>query len=309
MSMGVSLKNRLHHVRTALFFYERHVKNTASNCRLTPNTRFYTSVVQWWNRIFWSPAMQWIRVTVCLAALASTHAMGWAGQAQVAHIAVAANFAEPIKAIAAVLHKTTGHSIDITMGATGKLYAQIHNGAPFDVLLAADTNTPEKLETEGLTQPGSRFSYATGKLVLWSADAAKVDANGAVLKASNLRKVAYANPKVAPYGAAAVQVMQKLGLSTALEARLVQGESIGQTYTFAATGNADVGFVALSQVLEGGKLKSGSLWAIPQSLYDPIRQDAVVLKRGADNAAAQALMQLLKSPNIKSLIRSYGYEL
>ena len=229
-----------------------------------------------------------------------------AGQA---HIAVAANFSEPIKAIAAVLQKSTGHSLQITLGSTGKLYAQIQNGAPFDALLAADTQTPGKLEKEGLTQAGSRFTYATGKLVLWSANSMRIDGKGDVLKLPALGKVAYASPKLAPYGAAAVQVMERLGLSASLAPKLVQGESIGQTYTFATTGNADVGFVALSQVLEGGKLKSGSMWAIPQALYDPIRQDAVVLRHGAGNEAAQALMQLLKSPNIKDLIRSYGYEL
>lgn len=234
---------------------------------------------------------------------------GWPCNAGQATVAVAANFAEPIKAIAAVLHKTTGHTIDITLGSTGKLFAQIHHGAPFDVLLAADTKTPEKLEKEGLTQAGSRFTYATGKLALWSANATRVDGKDEVLKQANLGKVAYANPKVAPYGVAAVQVMDKLGLSTGLASKLVQGESIGQTFTFAATGNADVGFVSLSQVLQGGKLKSGSVWVIPQNLYDPIRQDAVVLKHGAGNDAAQALMHLLKSPHIKDLIRSYGYEL
>jgi molybdate transport system substrate-binding protein len=257
-------------------------------------------------------ARNWVAALgAALLGLCAPH-QALAGQAQVAHVAVAANFAEPIKAIAAVLQKTTGHTITVTLGSTGKLFAQIQNGATFDVLLAADAQTPEKLEKEGLTQPDSRFTYATGKLVLWSANAARVDAVGSVLKQAslaNLGKVAYANPKLAPYGAAAVQVMDKLGLSTSLAPKLVQGESIGQTFTFAATGNADVGFVALSQVLEGGKLKSGSLWAIPQSLYDPIRQDAVVLKRGVGNEAAQALMQLLKSPNIKDLIRSYGYEL
>jgi molybdate transport system substrate-binding protein len=199
--------------------------------------------------------------------------------------------------------------VDITLGSTGKLVAQIRNGAPFDVLLAADAPTAEKLEKEELTQAGSRFTYATGKLVLWSAKATGVDDKGEVLKRPTLGKVAYANPKLAPYGAAAVQVMNKLGLGAALAPKLVQGESIGQTYTFTATGNADVGFVALSQVMEGGRLKSGSMWVIPPSLYDPIRQDAVVLKRGAGNEAAQALVQLLKSPNIKDLIRSYGYEL
>lgn len=239
-----------------------------------------------------------------LAAITPTWALG--AQAQVA---VAANFAEPIKAIAAVLEKTTGHTIKVTLGATGKLYAQIKNGAPFDVLLSADTATPEKLEKEGLGQPGSRFTYATGKLVLWSAKVGRVDDKGQVLKAADLGKVSFANPKVAPYGAATVQTIDKLGLTAALTPKLVQGESIGQTYTFASTGNADVGFVAMSQVLEGGRLKSGSMWVVPQELYSPIRQDAVVMQKSASNEAAQALMKLLKSPNIKDLIRSYGYEL
>jgi len=140
-----------------------------------------------------------------------------------AHLAVAANFAEPIKAVAAVLEKTTGHTLKVTLGATGKLYAQIKNGAPFDVLLAANTATPAALEKDGLAKPGSQFTYATGKLVLWSADAAKVDAKGEVLKGGNFRKVAYANPKTAPYGEAAVQAMDKMGLTAALTSKLVQG--------------------------------------------------------------------------------------
>jgi molybdate transport system substrate-binding protein len=228
----------------------------------------------------------------------------WAAQATVA---VAANFAEPIKVIAAVLQKSTGHTVQITLGSTGKLYAQIQNGAPFDVLLAADARTPQRLEAEGQAVAGSRFTYATGQLVLWSAKAGRVDDQGAVLKAANLGKVAYAAPKVAPYGAAAVEAMNRLGLSAALAPRLVQGESIGQAFSFVFTGNADVGFVALSQVLQGGRLKSGSMWLVPQNLYSPIRQDAVLLQRGAQNEAALALMRLLQSPDIKDLIRSYGY--
>lgn len=245
------------------------------------------------------------RLSVLLLGVA-THTLLLADEAQVA---VAANFSEPIKAIAAVLEKTTGHKLKITLGATGKLYAQITNGAPFDVLLAANTDTPVALEKDGLAQPGSRFTYATGKLVLWSADAAKVDAKGDVLKNGNFRKLAYAAPKIAPYGAAAVQVMEALGLQAALAPKLVQGESIGQTFTFVFTGNAELGFVAMSQVIEGGQLKSGSMWVIPQNLYRPIQQDAVLLKHGASNPAAQALMTLLKSSNIKDLIRSYGYAL
>ena len=244
-----------------------------------------------------------------LAALLFATLAHSAAQAAEAQVAVAANFAEPIKAIAAVLQKSTGHTLKITLGSTGKLYAQIKNGAPFDMLLAADAKTPEALEKAGLTQPGSRFTYATGKLVLWSAKAGRVDDQGAVLKAAGLGKVAFAAPKVAPYGTAAVEAMDKLGLSAALAPKLVQGESIGQAFNFVYTGNADVGFVALSQVLEGGQLRSGSVWVLPSTLYSPIRQDAVVLQRGAGNEAAQALVKLLQSPNVKDLIRSYGYGL
>jgi molybdate transport system substrate-binding protein len=234
------------------------------------------------------------------------HGTALAAQAQVA---VAANFAEPMKAIAAVLEKSTGHTLKISTGASGAFYTQIRNGAPFDVFLSADNERPEMLEKDGLVQPGTRFTYATGKLVLWSAKAARVDGQGAVLKAADLGKVAYANPKTAPYGAAAMQVFDRLGLKDTITPRLVQGESIGQTFNFVKTGNADVGFVAMSQVLQGGKLKEGSMWVIPQAHYDPIRQDAVLLKRGAENEAAKELLKLLQSPNIKDLIRSYGYEL
>jgi molybdate transport system substrate-binding protein len=238
---------------------------------------------------------------LALAAMAGTL------HAAEAQVAVAANFAEPMKAVAAVLEKTTGHTLQTTVGATGRLYAQIKNGAPFDVLLSADTRAPAQLETDGLAQPGSRFTYATGKLALWSADAAKVDGQGAVLKTGGFRKLAIANPKTAPYGAASMEVMDKLGLTAALTPKLVQGESIGQTYNFAYTGNAEIAFVAMSQVLEGGRLKGGSMWVVPQSLYAPIQQDAVLLKRAARNEAALALMKLLQSPNIRDLIRSYGY--
>jgi molybdate transport system substrate-binding protein len=232
-----------------------------------------------------------------------------ASRAEVAQIAVATNFAEPIKALAVELERTTGHTLRITTGATGKLYAQIQNGAPFDALLAANTQIPEALEADGLAQPDSRFIYANGQLVLWSANPQRVDAQGSVLQRADLGKVAYANPKTAPYGAAAVQVMEKLGLSSALGPKLVQGESIGQTYAFVHTGNADVGFVALSQVFENGQLKAGSVWRLPRNLYTPIEQGAVVLKRGALNPAAHALMALLKSPQGQALVRAYGYEI
>lgn len=253
-----------------------------------------------------SPICPGLRHLVLATLAACSQGLAAAASAQVA---VAANFAEPIKAIAAVLEKTTGHTLKLTLGATGKLYAQITNGAPFDVLLSADTKTPETLEALSLSQPGSRFTYANGRLVLWSAKAGRIDDKGQVLRAADLGKVSFANPKVAPYGVAAVEVIDKLGLHATLSPKLVQGESIGQAFNFAYTGNADVGFVAMSQVLEGGKLKGGSMWVVPQSLYSPIKQDAVLLKQAATNDAALALMKLLKSPNIKDLIRSYGYEL
>ena len=231
------------------------------------------------------------------------------GRAAIAQIAVAANFAEPIKAIAAVLEKTTGHTLSVTLGATGKLYAQIKNGAPFDVLLAANTEVPLALEKDGLATAGSSFTYAKGKLVLWSANASLVDAKGVVLQGAGFRKISYANPKTAPYGAATVQTIDALGLTSVLVPKLVQGESIGQAFNFVHTGNAELGFVALSQVLEGGKLKSGSMWLVPQNLYQPIEQNAVLLKRGASNPAALALVKLLQSPATKDLIRSYGYDI
>lgn len=224
-----------------------------------------------------------------------------------ATIAVAANFAEPMRAVAEVLRTSTGHTLEVSVGATGRLYAQIRNGAPFDAMLAADQKAPEQLASDGLAVAGSRFTYATGKLVLWSANPAMVDAQGQVLRGDGWRKLAIANPRTAPYGAAAAEALHKLGLTAALAPRRVQGESIGQAHNFVFTGNAEIGFVALSQVLEGGRLKGGSMWVVPQHLYTPIRQDAVLLKRGEHNEAAKALMQLLRSDNIQALIRSYGY--
>ena len=244
-------------------------------------------------------------VSVLLCA-AFAHPVALAAEAQVA---VAANFAEPIKAVAAVLEKTTGHTLKISTGASGAVYTQIRNGAPFDVFLSADNERPELLEKEGLAQPGTRFTYATGKLVLWSADAAKVDGQGAVLKTGGFRKLAIANPKVAVYGAAAAEVMKQLGVDAALQPKLVFGENITQAYQFAATGNADLGFVALSQIYKDGQYAPGSRWMVPSNLYPQIRQDAVLLQRGKNNPAATALLEYLKTDAAKAVIRSHGYEL
>lgn len=238
-----------------------------------------------------------------LAMLISASAL--AGEVQVA---VAANFTAPMNRIAEKFQKETGHKVRLSFAATGKLYAQITNGAPFDILLAADDARPAKLEKEGGAVVGSRFTYATGRLVLWSAKPGMVDEKGDVLKAATFKHLAMASPKLAPYGAAAVETMNGLGVFRALEPKLVLGESIGQTYGFIKSGNADLGFVALSQVVENGKLKSGSVWIVPDKFHTPIRQDAVLLTRARNNKAAADLLAFLKTEKTKAVIRSYGYQ-
>lgn len=223
-------------------------------------------------------------------------------------VAVAANFTAPMKIIAAEFEKDTGHKAVLSFGATGKFYAQIRNGAPFEVFLAADEDTPAKLEREGAAVRGSRFTYAAGRLALWSARPGVVDAQGEVLKNGGFGKLAIAAPKLAPYGAAALETMTRLGVLAALQPRLVTGESIGQAFSFVATGNADLGFVALSQVLESGKLASGSAWIVPETLHSPIRQDAVLLTRGKDSPAARQLMVFLQSDKARAVIRAHGYQ-
>ena len=244
-----------------------------------------------------------------LLALTAALAFTTLARADVVQVAVAANFTAPARALAEVFARTTGHEAKLSFGATGAFYTQIKNGAPFDVLLAADNERPARLEKEGDTVPGSRFTYAIGKLVLWSARPGVVDSQGEVLKDGGFHKLAIANPKLAPYGAAAVQAMTKLGVYDAIQARLVTGESIGQTYNFIATGNADLGFVALAQIQEAGQIKGGSHWVVPATLHAPIVQDAVILKRAAGNPAAQAWMELLRSPKVRQqLVRGYGYD-
>lgn len=249
----------------------------------------------------------WPRTLRAWGAALTLGALAAVARAEVVQVAVAANFTEPAKALAAVFEKTTGHTVRLSFGATGAFYSQIKNGAPFDVLLAADDERPKRLEAEGDTVPGSRLTYAVGQLALWSARPGFVDAQGAVLKNGQFNKLSIANPKNAPYGAAAVQAMEKMGLTAQLQPKLVTGESIGQAYNFIATGNAELGFVALSQVMKDGKLKSGSMWVVPAQLHAPIMQDAVILRRAADNPAAAAWMALLGSPETQALIRGHGY--
>jgi len=223
-------------------------------------------------------------------------------------VAVAANFTAPMQKIAADFEKDTGHKLLVSTGATGAFYAQIKNGAPFEVFLAADDETPAKLEAEGAGVKGSRFTYAVGKLVLWSAKPGFVDAKGEVLKKGGFEHLSLANPKTAPYGAAGVEVLKKLGLYDALQAKIVQGENISQAQQFIASGNAELGFVALSQVWKDGALTSGSGWIVPADQYSTIRQDAILLATGANKPAAVALLKYLQGDKARAVIKSYGYE-
>ena len=229
-----------------------------------------------------------------------------AGQVQVA---VAANFAAPMQRIADAFQRDTGHTALLSTGATGKFYAQIKNGAPFDVFLSADDQTPARLEAEAAAVAGSRFTYAIGRLVLWSAQQGLVDGQGAVLKGGAFRHLAIANPKTAPYGAAAIQVLTAMSLLEPLSSRFVQGENIAQTHQFVASGNAELGFVALSQVWRDGRLAEGSAWVVPAHLHSALRQDAVLLTGARDKPAAQALMRYLKSDPARAIMRDFGYEL
>ena len=239
--------------------------------------------------------------------------LGWmalspAGAAEV-RVAVAANFAAPFEKIAAGFAADTGHKAVAIAGSTGKFHAQIREGAPFEVLLAADDETPRRLEEEGLAVKGRRFTYAKGRLVLWSARPGLVDPRGEVLAKGGFQRLALANPRLAPYGAAAVEALKALGLYDAVQARFVQGDNIAQTYQFVATGNAELGFVALSQLPAAGQPGSGSRWLVPSRLYSPLLQDAALLKKGQANAAAAALLGYLKGAKAGAVIRSYGYEL
>ncbi|WP_439958918.1 molybdate ABC transporter substrate-binding protein [Pseudomonas orientalis] len=243
-----------------------------------------------------------------LAPLLAVFALGTA-QADEVQVAVAANFTAPIQAIAADFEKDTGHKLVASFGATGQFYTQIKNGAPFQVFLSADDTTPQKLEAEGDTVKGSRFTYAVGTLALWSAKEGYVDAQGEVLKRNAFKHLSIANPKAAPYGLAATQVLAKEGLTDQVRDKIVEGQNITQAYQFVSTGNAELGFVALSQIYKDGKLSSGSAWIVPSSLHDPIKQDAVILTKGKDSAAAKALVDYLKGPKAVAVIKSYGYEL
>lgn len=232
-------------------------------------------------------------------------------KAETTIVAVAANFTKPMTEIAEAFEKATGHNATLSFGSSGKFVAQIENGAPFEVFLSADDKAPAKLEQSGLAVTDSHFTYAIGKLVLWSATANLVDNQGDILSKGGFKHLALADPKLAPYGVAALEVLKSKNLLTKLQPLLIQGENIAQTYQFVSTGNAELGFVALSQVIDSdkGKIVNGSAWQMPENLYLPLRQNVVLLKKGEGNPAAPALVQFLKSPEAKAIISKYGYGL
>jgi len=236
------------------------------------------------------------------AFLASFAATAEAGQT---NVAVAANFTEPAKQIAVLFKQKTGHDAILSFGASGAFLAQITHEAPFQVFLSADQDRPKAAIDAGLAVPESLFTYAIGKLVLWSkvVDVTKGDE---ALKAGAFSKISIANPNAAPYGTAAIETMKALGVYDALKGKIVQGSSIAQAFQFVDTRNAEVGFVALSQLFSATE---GTRWEVPQNLYTPIRQDAVLLKKGANDEASKAFLEFLKGPESRAVIEKFGYGL
>lgn len=225
--------------------------------------------------------------------------------AEVIHIAVASNFREPAGEIAVRYEQLSGQQLILSFGSTGKHYAQIKHGAPFHVFFAADARHPRLLEEEGLAITDSRFTYARGRLVLWSPQNGFIDSQGKVLETGQFTRLAIANPKLAPYGRAAQEVLQAKGLWNAMQPRMVRGENIGQTYQFVKSGNAELGFVAYSQIITSNQTITGSYWLVPQTLYQPIEQQVVLLR---DNPAIQEFMVYVQGPEAQTIIRAYGYD-
>jgi molybdate transport system substrate-binding protein len=228
--------------------------------------------------------------------------------AEQALVAVAANFVPPFREIATEFEKATGHHVRVVSGSSGNFYSQIKNGAPFEVLFSADAEKPTLLEDEGLAVTGSRFTYAIGRLALWSPNSNVVKGEQS-LRSDAFKHVAMANPKTAPYGVAAMQTLQKLGIWETLQPRIVMGENLGQTMGFIESGNAELGFVALSQVIDPKIKVKGSRWEVPINLHDPIVQDVILLEKGRNNPAAKSLMEFTSSPRATVIIERYGYTL
>lgn len=258
------------------------------------------------------------RVGVWASRMAVAVALSWTAPVTAGEVAVAvaSNFTAPMQQITQAFEQQTGHSVKLSFGGTGALYAQIRHGAPFDLLLAADTKIPARLAQEGYADERTQFTYATGQLVLWSANPQLIDgltdelndSDGDVLREVEFRKFAIADPTLAPYGAAAQQALQAMGLWEVFKPKIVQGKNIGQAFQFVSSGNAQLGLVALAQVYTDGRIASGSGWIVPRELYSPIRQDAILLKSGQANPAARELVDYLKGHYVKKIIESYGYE-
>jgi molybdate transport system substrate-binding protein len=245
--------------------------------------------------------------TIVLGVLVWMWGYGAAAQAEQVQVAVAANFVPPFKEIAAEFQKATGHTAQLSAGSSGKFYAQIKNGAPFEVFFSADDERPKLLEQEGLGVKGSRFTYAVGRLVLWSPNPQLVKGEQ-TLQSGGYKHLAMANPKTAPYGAAAMQAMMNLKVWDRLQPKIVQGENLGQTSGFIESGNAELGFLALSQVMDPALKGKGSRWDVPTSLHDPIAQDVVLLTKGEGNPAAKALLEFVRGPHGLQIIERYGYD-
>ena len=243
----------------------------------------------------------WLQCLMVLVTVLAAHGAA----ADEVQVAVASNFRETLIAVAIRFEQRSGHELTLITGSTGKHYAQIVNGAPFDAFFAADTRRPRLLEQAQRIVAGSRFTYAVGKLVLWSPQDQLVDPHGEVLRNGNFHHLAIANPELAPYGAAARQLLQALGLWESLAGKLVRGENIGQAYQFVFSGNAELGLVARAQMRLPGRTPVGSAWEPPQSLYDPIEQQAVLLR---DTPAGRAFVAFMQDKEARALIRSYGYD-
>lgn len=240
---------------------------------------------------------------VVITALAVTPAL-----AEQVLVAVAANFVPPFREIAMDFEKATGHSVQVAAGSSGNFYSQIKNGAPFDVFFSADAERPKLLDDEGLGVKDTRFTYAIGRLVLWSPNADLIKGEE-TLRSKQYKRLAMASPKTAPYGVAAMQALQKLALWDSVQPQIVMGESLGQTMGFIQSGNAQLGFVALSQVLDPKIKGKGSRWDVPNNLHDPIKQDVILLTTGKENSGAKALLEFMGGPQAKTIIKRYGYEL
>lgn len=249
--------------------------------------------------------MKLIRLWVFMA----SSQLAVAAQAADIIVAVASNFTAPMKEIAAQFEKDTGYDVKLAFGSSGKFFAQIKHGAPFQLFFSADQSKPAMLEEQGMIVPNSRFTYAIGALALWSAKQEFVKGEDLLLQRDRFNKLAIANMRLAPYGSAAKEVLENLGIYQQVTSKLVQGENIAQTYQFVSSGNADLGFVSVSQIMSEGEIRQGSAWLVPEHLYRPIRQDAVLLSSGENNPAARAMMTYLRNDKAKRVIESYGYKM